>query len=530
MTMNSSIRTLEALLKQYPDAKNIVKKISGVYLDDTDYSIPYHQRFHFKQVADITKYLSYKLKSYSITENIYPILCEHLYCYFNEMIKNILIEFKGFIKNTDLLSESLAKQGIDSLSDAVKQLCFLCTTLNQSKNYRIENWGNIFTTYPVIFEKITTHEAHLKMVVKDIFSKIKKDKIKLQNKFNIMEYIITSVELFLGDFHQVGEGIIKVMFKNSTLVYKPRNANNEEIVSKLLIDIYESKNKVKIGIPNYISIGNYSWHEFIKFKNPKTKNEIIDFYSKIGSALAFFHCLNGTDFHFENIICYNDTPYFIDLECVFICSPHFSLLSNSVLRTFIIPTLQGNFKDHLICGIGERDTNNEIPTLKTLEISNENKVYHKSLPYKSQDKINRPIDNMGLSNESINKVILAGFDKMVNLLKKKKTIIKKLRQTNKLKGRMLFRATKTYGNIISISDHPAYSSDPTLRDAYIACILYNEDFPINIIRQEYLAIKDGRIPLFYVDIINEIYYSQTGDEIYIEEKINSKNEFISKKL
>ncbi|WP_075339106.1 type 2 lanthipeptide synthetase LanM [Yersinia enterocolitica] len=516
-------KTLNTLLKKYPNADEILEKVGYVKLEDINTSLPIYEKDDTD--AEVIKYLSSVINDHSITDNIYPILMDSLSLYFFEKIKKSICNFESIIHDIDKLSESLAKQGVNSLSSAVKKLCFLCVRLNQSEKHRIQNWSDMFSSYPVIKQKIQIHEFHVLKTIEDTLFKIQKDKAILQRNFNLKEFYIMSLALFLGDFHHSGQSVVKVNFVDGALIYKPRDAITEVLLSKILIDLFECKKDIKIGIPECITMDNYSWHEYIDFTTPENKDEIIDYYHSIGMSLALFFCLNGTDFHFENIICANKKPYFIDMECVFTSSTNLNLISHSVLSTFIIPTLQGTMLDSVVCGIGTEAVklHNE-----TIEISEDNNIYHKESMLEINNKVNAPVSNGVELNENIVTAINNGFDKMIVLLRERKVIQNLLKTINTLKGRMLFRSTRLYADIISVSEHPAYSCSPMLRNVYIACALYQENIPIEIIRNEYLSMIEGRIPVFHVDLINQVYYAQNGEKIDTAEKTITRKDFISK--
>ncbi|WP_222423868.1 type 2 lanthipeptide synthetase LanM, partial [Yersinia kristensenii] len=457
--------------------------------------------------------------------NIYPVIIDSIFSYFVEEIRKVTCNYEPLIKDVEMLSENLAKQSVGLLSDAVKNLCFLCVRLNQSEGFQIQSWSDIFYQYPIIKEKIQMHEFHVLKTVEDILSKIQNDKVILLSEFHIEKCSIVSLDLFLGDFHQLGKSVVKVNFLNGSVIYKPRNADVEVSISKILVDLFGCKKDIKIGIPNCINLDNYSWHEFINFASTKSKCEVIEYYNSIGMSLAFFYCLNGTDMHFENVICANKTPYFIDMECVFTSPMNLNLISQSILSTFIIPTLHGMKLDSVVCGIGTE-------TIKfhgeTLEMNDDNEIYHKKLELEINNKINAPVSNGVVENEDVISAVKNGFDQCIKLLKEKKAIQNFLKNITKLKGRMLFRATRIYADIIAVSDHPAYSHSPALRNAYIACALYNKDIPIEIIRNEYLSMIEGRIPVFYVDLINQTFYDQNGEEVCSAVGVVSRKDFISK--
>jgi len=518
-------KTLNALLKQYPNAKNILKEIG--YLDPAIIDIP--KKLYAPPLVNIPdgviRHISLALQSLAVTDNIFPALCNSLNRYLTEEIRSLTGNYKHIIRDDNALAATLAQQSVEALPEEVKQLSLFCSRLNQSAEYRIANWDDFFKIYPTVTLKIETHVAHTINIITEILFRLEKDQQKLRHHFSINDITVASLKLFLGDYHQPGKSIVKVIFSEDALIYKPRNSNNEKIINKILMDLNDDLGDDKPGIPKYLSGDNYSWHECIDFRHADNTEEVLSYYRKIGVSLALFYCLNGTDFHYENIIHAKGTPWFIDLECLFTVSIHHDFINDSVLNTLIIPSLQGAAFDSLICGVGTKETiiNKAIP-----EMDKTSKVYLKVNPVKLGGGSNAPDLKDGTLNDKLVDEVMSGYLKMILLLKESRVIQRNIAPVKKLKGRVLFRATKIYGDILTIANHPTYSSIPLLRNIYIACALYHKDIPIDVIRNEYLSLAEGRIPVFYVDILNEKCYTLEGNEIDAGDNLLNRNNFLSK--
>lgn len=519
-------RTLNVLLQRYPNASEILKELG--YINPQIIEKPADlvtANYAPSPTNEIISSLLESLSHVPLTENIYPALCDGLDRYLQKKIKVITAYYSHILADQNVIAASLAQQSIDNLSDAVKQLCLFCSRLNQSEEYRIAGWLEMFNIYPLIAQRIESHVDHTLKVIGDILSTLENDQQQLINRFNIKEYTVITLELFLGDFHQSGKSIVKVKFARNTLIYKPRSANNEMLVNKIMADLYPGRDDAKPGIPQCLSINDHSWHEYIEFTEAGTTSDVLTFYRKIGKSLALFYCLNGTDFHFENIIYSKGTPWFIDLECLFTISIRPDFITDSVLNSLIIPTLQGAAFDTQICGIGTKGT---MVNKLNAEMSEEGKVYLKVYPIKLGGGNNTPGYREEKLNERIINEVIEGYDEMISLLREKRSIQHSIKKSSGLRGRILFRATRVYGDILAISNHPAYLSIPQLRDIYIACALYHESIPIEVIRQEYLSLRDGKIPVFYVDLLNEKCYSIDGTEINAGDILLNSKEFITK--
>lgn len=517
--------TLNTLLKQYPNAKEILKSIGYIAPGILDTPEVIFHNAEGNTTAEVIKKLSLAIRPCPLKENIYPTLSKSLYLYLQDRIKDVASNYQHIIFDCNALAESLAQQSVDNLSDAVRQLCLFCTRLNQSDQYRIPDWGSLFKLHPLLTQNIESHVSHTICTITDILYKIEIDQQHLITHFNIKDYTLLAMEIFLGDLHQHGKSIAKVSFTDLTLVYKPRNAVNEMLVNDILSDLYDDHDEQKPGIPECLSFDDHSWHRYVEFTRAESENEVFEYYRKIGKSLALFYCLNGTDFHYENIIYSKGKPWFIDLECIFTISIRPDFITDSVLNSLIIPTLQGAAFDTQICGIGAKGKtiNKTSP-----EIDAYGKVYLKVYPVQLGGGSNTPDYKKNELNARIIEEVLLGYDEMVLLLKEKQSVQQIIGKAKSLRGRILFRATKLYGDILTIADHPAYSSTPLLRKIYIACALYNENIAIDVIKYEYTCLVEGRIPVFYVDLINEQCYTIDGTQILIDDDLINRHAFLTK--
>ena len=89
--------------------------------------------------------------------------------------------------------------------------------------------------------------------------------------------------------------------------------------------------------------GEYGWSEFISYYQCNSDSDVDNFYCRLGMQLAILYILEGTDFHYENIIACGEHPVLIDLESLF--RPHSPILGteanegidSSVLKIGILP-------------------------------------------------------------------------------------------------------------------------------------------------------------------------------------------------
>ncbi|WP_449547295.1 DUF4135 domain-containing protein [Lelliottia amnigena] len=474
----------DMLIEKYPNAQQIIKDICGFDMMHVhEYLFNESERKVDSQIIeDFILTLSKIVPEISFSGNLYDSLCCGIEELLNKCIHKNLVPYGFLFKNVDTIKSELLKQGIANIPDDIRQLFLFISMRKERGVLNAHGWSDLFNQYTSLSVKISLYYIHLEELLKTLMFRINKDKEDLQEKFNLHDYSIKSLMISLGDFHDVGHSVVKIEFENGTIIYKPRGAKNEELITGLLQRILKGNNDISIGIPRFINCCSYSWHEYISCSNPQGLREKIEYYQNIGASLFFFHLINGADLHYNNIIRVGSVPYFIDLECIISGGISTDLLSGTVLNTMIIPCLSGSLSDKYICGIagGVAYDINEI------------------MPY--ADPGGNPLDDcVNVFSYIVTDAILSGFDKMVAIVKKNITAFNILRDLNYFEGRVLFRSTRFYNDIISLSNHPLYASNPALRDCLIACALFNDEVCNQVIKHEYLAIREGRVPIFYLN-------------------------------
>ena len=63
--------------------------------------------------------------------------------------------------------------------------------------------------------------------------------------------------------------------------------------------------------------GDYGWVEYVEHRSCASDEEIRRYYRRTGNFLCLVYALNGSDFHFENMIADGEHPVPIDLETIY---------------------------------------------------------------------------------------------------------------------------------------------------------------------------------------------------------------------
>ncbi|PFA66968.1 hypothetical protein CN403_24050 [Bacillus cereus] len=324
--------------------------------------------------------------------------------FFEKKIIDLCSGYSNIISDLGNVSSSLIEQISGLLIPIVKKACLFDYSLNCQNEKKIQDfnqdyWESFQSSYPVVIEQFALHIQHIITSLDTILNRVNIDRCLLSSWIKRESIKITKITIELGDVHKFGESVALIELNDVKVIYKPRNASTEELISNILDICSDENKKIKIGVPQVINKESYSWHEYITFENCSSIKEIYEYYENIGGFICFAYALYGSDFHYENIIAKRNIPYILDMECMFIdIKSKNNLFSESVLDTNIIPTLSGNKVDTYICGIGNRDSKKNIVISKDFKNDSSGNVVMMKTPKEIPNKYNRPLFDINSIN------------------------------------------------------------------------------------------------------------------------------------
>ena len=129
---------------------------------------------------------------------------------------------------------------------------------------------------------------------------------------------IVSLDDTKGDQHQAGRSVLILRFSSDfRIVYKPRPLSVAKHFQEFLNWLNTRGAKPPLHTIKILDRGTYGWVEFIAQKGCESSDEIRRFYARQGEYLAVLYALEGTDFHYENLIAAGEHPIIVDLETIF---------------------------------------------------------------------------------------------------------------------------------------------------------------------------------------------------------------------
>jgi type 2 lantibiotic biosynthesis protein LanM len=154
---------------------------------------------------------------------------------------------------------------------------------------------------------------------------------------------LASIRFGLGDPHRGGKSVALLEFADGRkLVYKPRSLAIDGHFGAMLAWL-NARCDTDLRIPRHLDRGDYGWVEFVDARDCDDAAAVERFYERLGGLLCVLYVLEGTDFHYENIIAAGEHPVLIDLESFF--RPHSPIaggeaneaIDASVLKVGILP-------------------------------------------------------------------------------------------------------------------------------------------------------------------------------------------------
>lgn len=278
-----------------------------------------------------------------------------------------------------------------------------------------------------------------------------------RNKRNNCE--ITSIKR-LGDIHNQGKCTVLVETNLSKLIYKPFQVDLLELLNDF-INILNGSQYFNFHLLKIASnTKSLSVIEFIQ------NQKIVDchrFSYHYGALIFLLTLLRGTDFHYENILCFDSTPVIVDCESLFV-PELLHAKKYDVEATSMIPT-EGNKMSWM--------SKDKLLTLKIAD------------GIKDACQVIR--ENMDV----VSKLICAGEKKM---------------------RRLILKPTSFYQKVLVDSLHPVFLTNQHNRKAFVEkCFNGNHVISQAILSSETYDILHLDIPFFTYQ--NNVVFNSRGKEI-----------------
>ncbi|HET7584240.1 MAG TPA: type 2 lanthipeptide synthetase LanM family protein [Gemmatimonadaceae bacterium] len=128
---------------------------------------------------------------------------------------------------------------------------------------------------------------------------------------------VVAAQTGLSDPHNGGRSVVILTWASGTrVVYKPRAVDLDACYAELLewLNAHGACGAPRLRPMRILPGAGYGWLEFIASEPCADADGIERFYERCGSLLCLVYALNGTDFHFENLLASGEYPMLLDLE------------------------------------------------------------------------------------------------------------------------------------------------------------------------------------------------------------------------
>lgn len=319
-------------------------------------------------------------------------------------------------------------------------------------------------------------------------------------------------------------------------MYKPRPLGVETRYLQLLTWLAAKGSAPDLRGAASLCRNGYGWCEFIAPAPCESLHGLRRFYERVGAHLALTYALEGTDFHYENLIAAGEHPVLVDLEALFHprLTPESSLdspgasarqhMHESVLRVGLLPErIVGPDGDGVeMSGVGGADGQlTPTPVLIFDGVGTDDmRAARRRIPMLAAQ--NRPmVEGVAADAYAHADDIVAGFVTTYRTLVANRNDL--LAPGGPVDAfsieevRVVLRATRLYGQLLQESYHPDALRDAADRDRLLSRLWVGmerspERWPS--IGAETADLQRGDIPLFTAQPCSRDLITSSGVRIY----------------
>jgi type 2 lantibiotic biosynthesis protein LanM len=345
-----------------------------------------------------------------------------------------------------------------------------------------EGWGGLLADYCVMARLLA--EAVLQWVARtrEFAQRLLDDLPDIERTFNRGRPSggAVAVTTDLSDPHNGGRTVLSLeLAYGLRLVYKPRSLGLERSWFDLLAWINNFAVLPPFRVLKVLDRGDYGWVEHVEHRSCAGEEEIRRYYRRAGNLLCLVHALNGSDFHFENLIADGEHPVPIDLETIFhhrapsTANGELALdeitarLRVSVLATDLLPDpVKADHQYFDISALARSDADEgEADTVVWTQVNTD------QMDYRYARQRPRPARNLPRLNgrggvvplDGHEDMILSGFGEAYRFLMAQAELLLAedgpLRRMFSREARFIFRSTAHYALILRRALHPAHLRD-----------------------------------------------------------------------
>jgi type 2 lantibiotic biosynthesis protein LanM len=401
----------------------------------------------------------------------------------------------------------------------------------------------LLSEYPVLARRLATCIENWVSYSAEFLERLAADWNEIVNLFNLgSENKATECGLLVeaasgaGDTHRRGRSVLIAQFEGGLqLVYKPRSIAVDEHFQGFIRWVNQKGADPQLRILKVLKREDYGWVEFVNTAGCGSHEEVVRFYERQGEYLAILYVLQATDFHFENLLACGEHPVLVDLEALFhpwlreidVKQPDIRLValakSRSVLRAGLLPRRTGAHGDYIgmeLSGLGGAPGQMTENILRWVGEGTDEMAAVKQ-PFLMPGARNRPnIDGVETDVRAYAGQIVNGFTKMYHLLRSHRDELLcddgPVNRFAEDEVRVVARATRGYGVLLSQSLHPDYLRDALDLDRLLDRLwagVENNSHLLRLIKAERRDLIEGDVPIFTTFPASSDLFTSDGQKI-----------------
>lgn len=525
----------------YPWVEKFQKYIANynsTNYDSSEKSIDYSIRF---LIQDIKRYLG------EVTEKSEFIFSHQFYV---DIIESFTSEIMSIINQTIIHDISqYKKRGLLDGEDKYSRFQSYLIKRFESK----DNIKNFYNEFPNLIRILVTRIEYFKENLNDLLEAINdKSFILFKESLGIQEKIIASISMSMGDTHDNGKSVAILTFKNGKkVVYKPKNLKIANKIDGFMQYLNENHNTQFYIIKRLVK-NDYTFEEFIVQTNVPNIEDIKEFYKNYGELIGLSYIMNGSDFHYENIIAYGKSPIIIDMETFLhqlaplrtenqIKNSIRDKLSESVIGSSMLPVkiMKERSNDGLqgvdLSGLSYGRNKFPFNVLVIKDPATDEMRYEWDKSYIEECQ-NVPMYNDELfPYERYKTFIYEGFISFLNEIENsKETIIKYIENHfANINVRQIIRPTQKYTDLLRFSYHPTCMENAIEREKVLHNLWAYSYKNKLLAKFEFEEMLNGDIPQFFINTSKKSIFSNSNKEVkdifsetpldIVKRKINNLN-------
>lgn len=175
-----------------------------------------------------------------------------------------------------------------------------------------------FAEYAMVARTLTERTMMFVSVIEEAASRFTQDWEIIQETFRLKEAPLVSIDAGSGDSHKEGRTVMRFQLgSGQSFMYKPKSLAVSQAFQIFLSWINSKGFSPEFKGTAIIDRKDYGYEAFVEAKDCENKDQIRNFYRRLGAYLGIVYMLEGADFHNENIIACGEHPMLIDLETLF---------------------------------------------------------------------------------------------------------------------------------------------------------------------------------------------------------------------